>query len=388
MPSISKWRFLLPVIVLSAAVLLAACGSSSSSSTGSEEASTEAAEEGTTTEAVEIVPQPPTSPPTEFPVTEPIKTTPPAKQSVIWLACELETCQGDLSNGYRDAAAALGWEFEQINYNPLKASAGVQEALNKNPDAIFITGINPAYFEAQAKEAIKKEIPIFNGFATEEPEPKKNGTYYNYLNAQGYGAEAKQLASWIINDSGGNANILTVFIPEYPILQAEVKALEEQVAECPECTIDKLPVTVEDVGAGKVAAKVVAYLQQHPEVDYIEFTFGDLLTGVEAAMKAAGLEKQAKFTGVQSNPTILKEITEGKIAAWTAQPGQFEGWISVDAAIRTFQGLPLTKYEQSGEIPTWVIDSKQEAERVLEEGGTEWSGPEGFKEKFEELWGL
>jgi ribose transport system substrate-binding protein len=386
MRSIANWKALLALALAGCLpILFVACGSnSSSSSSGSSTASSEESSGG---ETAEIVPAPPTTPISEFPVTEPIKETPPAKQNVIWLACELGSCQGDLSKGYTDAAAALGWGFEQINYNPLKASEGVQQALNKNPDAIFITGIDPAYFEAQAKEAIKKEIPIFNGFSTEEPEPTKNGVYMNYLNSYGYGLEAKQIASWIINDSGGKANVATVVIPEYPILEAEVTALEEQFAECPECSIGKVAVTVEDVGAGKVAAKVVAYLQTHPEVNYIEFTFGDLLPGVEAALKSSGLGGTVKFTGVQSNPAIVKEITEGKVAAWTAQPQQFQGWLSVDAAIRVAQGLPITKYEESGEVPTWVIDSKEEAEGVLEEGG-EWPGPEGFQEKFEELWGL
>ncbi len=386
MRSIANWKALLALALTGClAMLLVACGSSSDTTSSGGSSTAASAEEGSG-ETAEVVPAPPTTPIAEFPVTESIKETPPAKLNVIWLACELGSCQGDLSKGYTDASAALGWGFEQINYNPLKAAAGVQEALNKNPDAIFITGIDPAYFESQAKEAIQKGIPIFNGFSTEEPEPKKNGVYMNYLNSHGYGLEAKQIAAWIINDSGGKANVATVVIPEYPILQAEVTALEEEFGNCPECSIGQVPVTVEDVGAGKVAAKVVAYLQQHPDVNYIEFTFGDLLPGVEAALKAAGIEG-VKFTGVQSNPTIVKEITEGKVAAWTAQPQQFQGWLSVDAAIRNAQGLPLTKYEKSGEVPTWVIDSKKEAEGVLEEGG-EWPGPEGFKEKFEELWGL
>ena len=37
-----------------------------------------------------------------------------------------------------------------------------------------------------------------------------------------------------------------------------------------------LVMTVEDVEGGKVPAKVAAFLQAHPEIDYIQFTFGDL----------------------------------------------------------------------------------------------------------------
>lgn len=404
MGKFANWRALLALLAIVAAGLtVTACGggssSSSESSTAAEEgeagtgepAATEEgegeAEGGETETAAEVVEAPPTQPLDEFPVTEPIKEKPPAKQNVIWLACSLPSCQGDLSVGYKKAAEALGWGFEQINYNPLKAAEGVQTALNKNPDSIFITGIPPAAFEAQAKEAIKKEIPIFSGFDLTEPEPEKNGLYYQYLNATGYGNEAKKMSNWVINDSAGKAHVLTVVVEEYPILVSEVESIEEAYGEgCPECSLEKLAVTVEDVEGGKVPAKIAAYLQGHPDIDYIQFTFGDLLPGVEAALQAAGIEG-IKFTGVQSNPTIVKEIIDGKVAAWTAQPQQFQGWISVDAAIRVAEGSPLTKYEESGEIPTWVIDSKPAAEQVLEEGG-EWPGPAGFEEKFKELWGL
>lgn len=408
MGKLANWRLVVALMAIVAAGLtVTACGGGSSSSS---ESSTAAAEEetagteetgsgeegeaaegeaegGETETAAEVVEAPPTQPLDEFPVTEPIKEKPPAKQNVIWLACSLPSCQGDLSVGYKKAAAALGWGFEQINYNPLKAAEGVQTALNKNPDSIFITGIPPAAFEAQAKEAIKKEIPIFSGFDLTKPEPEKNGIYYQYLNAFGYGNEAKKMSNWVINDSGGKAKVLTVSVGEYPILVSEVESIEEAYGEgCPECTLEKLDATVADVEGGQVPAKIVAFLQQHPDIDYIQFTFGDLLPGVEAALQSAGIEG-VKFTGVQSNPTIVKEIIDGKVAAWTAQPQQFQGWISTDAAIRVAQGLPLTKYEKSGEIPTWVIDSKPAAEQVLEEGG-EWPGPAGFEEKFEELWGL
>jgi ribose transport system substrate-binding protein len=413
MGKLANWRLVIALMAIVAAGLtVTACGGGSSSSSESttaaaeesgeteeaageegEEAEPEEAEgeaEGGETEtasAKEIVPAPPTQPIAEFPVTEPIKTKPPEKQNVIWLACSLPSCQGDLSVGYKKAAEALGWGFEQINYNPLKAAESVQTALNKNPDSIFITGIPPAAFEAQAEEAIKKEIPIFSGFDLTEPEPEKNGLYYQYLNRLGYGNEGKKMSSWIINDSGGKAKVLTVVVEEYPTLVGQVESIEEEFGEnCPECTLEKLAVTVEDVEGGKVPAKVAAFIQAHPEIDYIQFTFGDLLPGVEAALQSAGIEG-VKFTGVQSNPTIVKEIIEGKVAAWTAQPQQFQGWISTDVAIRVAQGLPLTKYEQSGEIPTWVIDSKPAAEQVLEEGG-EWPGPAGFEEKFEKLWGL
>ena len=394
---VSRRALLVVALVVMGSLVLAACGgsdSTSSSSSGSEsrgasstvsEEGGESSESGESESGTALVPEPPTEPPTEIPITEPLKSKPP-KKNVIWLACGLPACQGYLSAGYKNSAAALGWGFEQINYETLKAADGVQQALNKNPDYIFITGIPPAAFEAQAKEAIQKEIPIFSGFDTTPPEPEKNGLYTQYANYPDYEA-AKQITDWVINDSGGKANMVTVVIPEYPILTAEVEAIEAEFeANCPECSLDEIPVTVEDIGEGKVTNKIVAFLQSHPDVDYIEFTFGDLSAGVYSALQAAGLNEKVKLVGVQANKPVADELAKGNVAAWASQAQEFAGWLSMDAAARLAVGMPLEKYEETGGLPTYVNVGPEAGEALLEDPEGEWPGPEGFQEQFEELW--
>lgn len=381
MRSSSSWRLGFIVAALAAAMLLAACGGSDSDDTtaASGNDSTGSGQEA-------LVPEPPTTAVTEFPAMKPLKSK-PAPKDVIWLACALPSCQGKHSEAYKKAAAAIGWNLEQINYEPADAAAGVQQALNNNPDYIFITGIPPAAFEAQAKEAIKKGIPILDGFDGTTPEPDVNGLYLNYPSAAGAEDEAEQIADWMINDSGGKANVVSVTIDEYPILVNEYEALERSFAKCPECSLGKLAVTVEDTAGGKIGAKLAAYLQENPDVDYVEFAFADLLTGAEAALEAAGLADQVKFTGIQATPTITQEIADGKVAAWIAQPQEFSAWMKMDAAARLAEGMPLEKVQEEGLLPAWVIDSAEEAEKILEEGG-QWPGPEGFEAEFEKLWGV
>lgn len=380
MRSSSRWRLALIVAALGSAVLLTACGDSDSEDT------TAVATDSTTSAQAPLVPEPPTEAITEFPAMQPLKSKPPAKD-VIWLACALPSCQGKHSEAYKNAAAAMGWNLEQINYEPADAAAGVQQALNKNPDYIFLTGIPPEAFEAQAKEAVKKGIPILNGFDGTPPAPDTNGIYVTYPSAKGAETEAEQIADWMINDSGGKANVVSVTIDEYPILVNEYEALERSFAKCPECSLGKLAVTVEDTGGGKIGAKLAAYLQQNPDVDYVEFAFADLLSGAEAALEAAGLDDQVKFTGIQATPTITQEIADGKVAAWIAQPQEFSAWMKLDAAARLAEGMPLEKVQKEGVLPSWVIDSKEEAEKILGEGG-QWPGPSGFEAKFEKLWGV
>ena len=393
----AKWRLaLICALIVGSAALLAACGGSddsSTSSTGGGEATT--AETGTSEtasdegggEAVAGIEAPVTEAPTEFPIKTPLKGTPP-KQNFTWLACSLPICQEALSDGYHEATEALGWPIKQINYDTLKAADGVQTALNENPDMIAITGIPPAAFEAQAKEAIQKEIPILSGYDTTPPEPEKNGLYYQYGNGAAIGLEGEEIAKWIIQDSGGKANVVTLTIGEYPILTAEIEGIERIFAKCPECKVTTLSVTAEEVGEGKVSSKLVAYLQSNPDTNYIEYSFSDLATGAQAALKGAGLDTKVTQTGVNATPPIITEITKGEQAAWTMQPSRYGDWLTLDVASRLALGMPLEKYEEEGLLPTWVVDNPETAEGLLKESEGLWNGPEGYQEKFEELWGL
>jgi ABC-type sugar transport system substrate-binding protein len=397
----AKWRaaFGLALLVSCAALLLAACGGSSSSSSSS---SGSGGEEGTTAgesttasstegegegSAVAEVPEPVTEPPTEFPIETPLKET-PKPHKLTWLACSLPICQEALSEGYHEAAGALGWPIKQVNYETLKAAEGVQTALNENPDYIAITGIPPAAFEAQAKEAIKKKIPILSGYDTTPPEPTKNGLYYQYGNAAAIGLEGEEIGRWMIHDSEGKANAVTLTIGEYPILTAEVEALEGTFKECPECSLGTISVTAEEVGEGKVPNKLVAYLQSNPETEYVEYTFSDLSTGVGAALKGAGLNEKVTQVGVNATTAVMHEIVKGEQAAWTMQPQRYGDWLTLDVASRLSEGMPLEPYEEEGLLPTWVVDNPETAESLLTESEGLWNGPEGFEEKFEELWGL
>jgi ribose transport system substrate-binding protein len=365
--------------LLCTAATLAACGSDTKSdSSGGETAGAKPA-------AKNVVPAPPTTPADAFPITKQLGSPPP-KKKIAWLACELPTCQSMLSDGYKNAAAALGWDFQQINYKVANPAAAVQQALDKNVDFIAITGIPPVAFKAQAAEAAKRGIPIASCFDTTKPDPKVNGLVMQCADSYGYGLQAKQIADWIINDSAGKANMLMVSIDDYPILRAEGEAIQAELkAKCAGCKFAKLPVTVDDVGAGKVTSKIIAYLQSHPDANYLELAFSDLGLGVPQALQAAGLADKVKITGVQSDNEVLKQIAAGKVAAWTAQAQEFAGWLSLDVFARLAKNMPLTDYEKSGQLPSWVVDSKEEAQKLLDGKGA-WPGPAGMEEKFKQLW--
>jgi ABC-type sugar transport system substrate-binding protein len=386
----AKWRSAVGVLVVAAALTVGACGGDDDDAGTQQPAATAAAtteQPAATTTAEALVPAPETSPPTEIPITEPLKSKPP-KQDLTWLACELPTCQGALSQGQKEATAALGWNLKTVPYKVLSAAAGMQQAINGNPDFITITGIPPAAFKAQAKTAVEKDIGIIDAFDTTEANREENGLSAMVSGPATVKKEAEQIGNWMINDSGGKAKVVMVSIGDYPILNMERDELKAALAKCSGCSFDELPVTVDDLGAGKVGAKVVGILQSKPDTNYVEFAFDDLVRGVPQVLKTAGVADKVKLTGVVVSEVVAKGIVDGDIAAWVAQPNLYTSWAMVDAAARLAVGQPLAQAQQDGLIPTWVVDKAETAQKLLDDSQGGWLGPEGFQEQFKKLWGV
>ena len=150
------------------------------------------------------------------------------------------------------------------------------------------------------------------------------------------------MANWAIADSNGKANVLIVNIPDFPVLQAEVEAYKAEMAKnCPDCTVEELNVSIDDLVGGKVPAAVASKLQSNPDINYVFNSFGSLPAGLTPALKSAGLLDQVKVYGQDFSKFDLDEIVAGTMGAWSADPKAYAGWLMVDAAARLALGMPL-----------------------------------------------
>ena len=155
---------------------------------------------------------------------------------------------------------------------------------------------------------------------------------------------------------------------------------------CSGCKFAELDVTVDDIGAGQVGSKVVAYLQSHPDVNYVLFTFADLATGVPQAIQSSGLGAKVKLVGAVENAAIVKGVPS-TYNAWTLSPNEYMGMVMVDAAARLSDGQTLSQQylDEVYHNPTWVLDSAAEAKALAPTNNT-WPGPMGYVDQFKRLW--
>ncbi len=205
-----------------------------------------------------------------------------------------------------------------------------------------------------------------------------------------FGNEGVQLAEWTLHDSGNKAHIAYVNIPDYPILNAGYSAVKATVAKYypTACSVDQIALNVSDLAAGKAPSTIVAYLQSHPDTNYLDFSFADLLAGVQPALKAAGFTGKVKVTGqaLGNAPLVIAGLKDGSIAAWVAQPNYYQAWLQMDAAARLAVGAKLTQERSAALLPTWVVDRAVSAAPLAKLGG--WDGPANYEAKFKALWGV
>ena len=369
-----KWSRSLAIPILAAApILLAACGSSSSSSSSSASAGGQK----------QIVTPPPTSEPTQIQVSQPLSKTPPKGKKVLFLQCGLPACQRYLK-GFQDATAALGWSLQVQVFNPAAPSAALAQAVLRHPDYIAITGIPAAAVSPQLAAAKQAGIPVISSATPEKPSP---GGWA----AQSGGAaavDADYLARWMTNDSGGKGNMVAVTIPQYPFLNTETDWLKTNLKRmCPGCSYDQLDFSVADLSSGAVPQKLAGYLQAHPNVNYVYFTFNNLEQGVPPALRTIGdAPPKVKLIGAAGDLSIMKAIGTTN-AAWTVGPDVYEAWVMLDSMARLSVGDRITPaYEESVyQWPTWVVDSSKSAQ-LLAPTNFDWYGPPNQAAAFKKLW--
>jgi ribose transport system substrate-binding protein len=359
-----------PVAVV--ALIVAACGSDDDNGSSSTVAAA----------SNRSVAAPPTRPPSRIQVDGELPKRPPAGKKVVFLQCELPACERYIP-GVKSAAAALGWSAKIEVFKNANPGAGLQQAINERPDYIAITGIPIVALKPQLKAAADAGIPVISCATPDKPAP---GGYAIQCGGT-LQIDADYVGRWMINDSGGKAHVVAVTIPQFPVLNTETDWLKRNLrARCSGCSYDQLDVTVQEVGGGAVPQKLVAFLQSHPDVNYVYFTFNDLTRGVPAALRTAGLTDKVKLVGAAGDASIMREIGSTQ-AAWTIAPNVYSAWVMFDAMARLSVGERLDgDYATSVYAsPTWVVDSAASAKR-LAPTNYDWYGPEGFEEQFKALW--
>ena len=401
-----RGRSALLATVTVAALLAAACGSSSKSSsettaasggaattaasgaatTAAGGATTAAASGGSGVDAAKAVVEQYRDPNQKIGVTKPLTGKPP-KKTIAWLECELESCPYE-TVGMKAATEALGWDLKVISSKSGDPGPAMQQAIDQGVDYIASSGESPALYKEQAAAAKAKGIKILSCYDTTPPDPQ-NSNIYTQCGDQSFVEKTGPLiADWAIADSNGKANVLIVNIPDFAVLKAETDAYKAEMAKnCPDCKVEELDVSINDLVGGNVPAAVASKLQSNKDINYVFNSFGGLPAGLTAALKSAGLLDQVKVYGQDFSKFDLDEIAAGTMSAWSADPKAYAAWLMVDAAARLSLNMPLDEERAAASLPTFLVEDAATAKDISANQGGDWNPP-GMAEAFKKLWGV
>jgi len=326
------------------------------------------------------------APPADIAVTEPLLETPPEGLTVAWLACEV-TCAA-FNPGFEEATAALGWNLEIINVASFGNNAAVLQALDLGADFIAITGTPPALLAEEIATAQEAGVGFYYCYDTTVPDPEVNNIFMQCSNAEASFAGGALLSNKIIVESGGDANVLMVNIPDFAVLVAEQEGAKAAYDEnCPGCTFSELAVTLDQLLAGEVPGAIVSALQADPDIDWVHIAFDGMSGGVLDTLEEADLLDRVKVAGVDLDPGILPDIVSERYEFWTTNPILYAAWLMVDGMARTSVGMDVPIDDRTT-LPSFIVDTPAQAEELLATPLMEWKGPETMEDQFKELWGV
>lgn len=324
------------------------------------------------------------SPPDGLVLTTPLSRAPQAGKYVI----SIETPQPISSakdDAIQQAADLLGWRYQRI-LQGTDADAGpkaMDQAIALGPDAIHISGTPLSMLSTQIERASDAGIPVIADSVGDDPVPGVISTSLDGTKqVQEWG---KMVASQVVADSDGEANIAVFTITDYPILNVFTDAFTAQMKTlCPGCRVEMINQKVTDLGT-KTPQSVVSTLQRDPEINYALFSFGDLVLGVDAALRAAGLQDQVRFAGQTPTPANLASLKDGDDSVWVGFPVQILGWRVIDMLARQFNGDDL-KPADDAFLPTQLLNSDNIGTAVLDPKTGFYVGVADYQDQFEKLW--
>ncbi|GAA3213918.1 sugar ABC transporter substrate-binding protein [Microbacterium terregens] len=302
----------------------------------------------------------------------------PTGLTIDYITCPVPVCT-EVGKGVQAGADALDWSVRVIANDA--TPAGYQQAwkqIAQDPSDGVVNAGPVLPYSAVAAEMEQAGVPVVSSTS---PDPIGGLLLAVVASSDEIKVQGQAQGDWVVQDAEEPVHSVYVYDPSIPALASAWPGYEEAIQKnCPACTTDVLEVSAAQIGPA-LAQQVVSYLQAHPDVRYVSFGLGDLATGVPAAVKASGLDKQVSLTVRAATPANLEDVKKGGIAAGFTGELYESGWRAVDALARTFAGASLDDPYPLGLTRLFT------PEKLPEDISISYSVP-GYKEVFEEAWGL
>lgn len=375
--------------IAAAALALAAC--SSGSSTGSASTPSSSTGSASSTASSAAYQQLATyisgleKRPASLGITDSIGTAIPAGKKIAYIQCGSPACvvNGD---ALQQAASALHWTVTRINAGLTAETiqSAWQQAVSDHPDAVVTSGFSRALFNPQLAQLKAAHIPVID-LTTADPPGNGLSAVFGY--GPQWTTQGKILADYMLVNSGGQPlNELSVTVSAYPNLTMIGNAVSNEIkANCASCTTATLDVPVTSIGSD-LPSRITSYLSAHPNVNWVYVGFADMMTGVPAALSAAGINN-AKIVTIDRTTTSEEYMKNGQSLVMTAGFDVAEMmWRSVDYLARLWTGKSTAQDTNVNDLPLWVQTKDNQPAGEATTGYYPYVA--NYPELYKQLWGV
>ncbi len=292
-----------------------------------------------------------------------------------------------ISDGIKEAAGFFDIEVAEFEneFDPAAWVAGVEQAIQREADAIVLLASDPALMIPQLQEAREAGIKILaaSNFARGTERPAEVAAVVDaYTNNPSHDA-ARLTADFTIIDSQGEANVLIISSDEIePSKGIVAAAIAEFEAECPNCTTRNINVPGADwatQGQGDVQTAITA----DPGITHIYPIYDGMTSFALPAIIAS--DSPAKIVTVDASEFVLREMQDGDIVLMDQGYNlRSLGWANADQVFRLLLDatVPENNYAK-----TRIFDDSNVDEAGVPATINEGYG-DGFITGFRQLWGL
>jgi ribose transport system substrate-binding protein len=261
----------------------------------------------------------------------------------------------------------------------------VNDANAGKVDAVLVDGKPPTAWLPQFNALLAKKIPVGDWAIPDDPSYDDKLTTITQSLSTGTGDIEGYAVDWMIADANGPVNAVGFTIPSYPVLKVVGDAFKSEFQKrCPSsegCQVDLVNLDLAGLGSTMPGA-IVSYLQAHPKVKYVFLDFSDMMIGVPAALKAAGITG-VKFVSQSADQGTAANIRSGAESAEFTYPFALIYRVMLDALARAMLGKS-TAASKGWKFPTQLMDKSNVDGGTFNPDGT--TNPPGVQEFFKGIW--
>ncbi|HVU76872.1 MAG TPA: substrate-binding domain-containing protein [Gaiellaceae bacterium] len=220
-------------------------------------------------------------------------------------------------------------------------------AIARKADGISLFGPNPKQLQPQILSAKRAGIPVVTAhlFDTTDPQPPNVTSDFP---AQ-YSKIARLEVDWVIQDTGGKANVVIINSADYPPSNGIVATMKDEFKRrCgPSCTFSVINVPLNNWATGLQPATQSA-LAKNPNVNYIIPIYDGMMQWVAPAIITAGRVGKVHVATFNATPFVLTMMKKQDIVRCDIGESPELGWAMMDLNMRVMLGLRAPRPEPYG----------------------------------------